>query len=46
LIGLCVEIGRGLPLRAPWWLCWLGGHAVQTCLLSGLVEYRVLIFEK
>jgi cyclopropane fatty-acyl-phospholipid synthase-like methyltransferase len=46
LIGLCVSMGRGLPLRAPWWLCWLGGHAVQTCLLSGRVEYRVLTFEK
>lgn len=46
VIGFCVEIGRGLPLRAPWWLCWLGGHAVQTCLLSGLVEYRVMVFAK
>lgn len=46
LIGLCVKLGRGLPLRSPWWLCWLGGHAVQTCLLSGLVEYRFVVFEK
>jgi SAM-dependent methyltransferase len=45
-IGLCVHIGRGLPLRAPWWLCWVGGHAVQTCLLSGRAEYRMLFFEK
>ena len=45
-IGVCVEMGRGLPLRAPWWLCWVGGHALQVCLLSGLVEYRVLILEK
>ena len=46
VIGFCVDIGRGLPLRAPWWLCWVGGHAVQTCLLSGRVEYRLLVFEK
>lgn len=46
LIGLCVNISRGLPLRAPWWLCWLGGHAVQTCLLSGRVEYRLMTFAK
>lgn len=45
-IGLCVNLGRRLPLRAPWWLCWLGGHAIQTCLLSGLAEYRFVVFEK
>ena len=46
VIAACVTLGRGLPLRAPWWLCWVGGHAVQMCLLSGLIDYRFLVFEK
>ena len=45
-IAVCVSLGRGLPLRAPWWLNWIGGHAAQTCLLSGLVDYRFVVFEK
>ncbi len=45
-IAVWVTLGRWLPLRAPWWLCWLGGHAVQRCLLLGLIEYRFVVFEK
>ena len=45
-IGQCVRWGRWLPLRAPWWLNWLGGHGGQMGLLSGLIEYRFLVFEK
>lgn len=45
-IGQCVKWGRWLPLRAPWWLNWVGGHGGQMGLLSGLIEYRFLVFEK
>ena len=45
-IAVCVSLGRGLPLRAPWWLNWIGGHAAQTCLISGFVDYRFVVFEK
>ena len=45
-ISLCVTLGRKLPLRAPWWMNWFGGHALQQCLLSGIIDYRFLVFEK
>jgi len=45
-IALCVRLGHWLPLRAPWWLNWVGGNGAQMCLLSGVVEYRFLLFEK
>ncbi|MGQ4809318.1 hypothetical protein NKDENANG_02734 [Candidatus Entotheonellaceae bacterium PAL068K] len=46
LIAVCVNVGHQLPLRSPWWLSWLGGHAIQRCLLSGLVAYRFVVFAK
>jgi SAM-dependent methyltransferase len=45
-IGRCVRWGHWLPLRAPCWLNWVGGHGGQMGLLSGLVKYRFLVFEK
>ena len=46
MIATFVTIGRGLPLRSPWWDSWIGGHAIQRCLLTGLVEYHFLVFER
>jgi SAM-dependent methyltransferase len=45
LIAAFVNLGRGLSFRSPWWDSWVGGHAIQRCLLTGLVQYRLLIFE-
>jgi SAM-dependent methyltransferase len=45
-IAAFVNIGRGLPFRSPWWDSWVGGHAIQRCLLTGLIEYHFLIFDK
>ena len=45
-IAAFVNIGRGLPFRSPWWDSWVGGHAIQRCLLTGLIQYRFLVFEK
>ena len=45
-IALCVSLGRWLPLRAPWWLNWVGGNGAQMCLLAGVTAYRFLVFEK
>jgi SAM-dependent methyltransferase len=45
-IAAFVNIGRGLPFRSPWWDSWVGGHAIQRCLLAGLVQYHFLVFDK
>jgi len=45
-IAAFVNIGRGLPFRSPWWDSWVGGHAIQRCLLMGLVQYHFLVFDK
>jgi tocopherol O-methyltransferase len=46
LIATFVNLGRGLPFRSPWWDSWVGGHAIQRCLLTGLIHYHFLVFEK
>ncbi len=46
LIATFVNLGRGLPFRSPWWDSWVGGHAIQRCLLTGLIRYHFLVFEK
>ena len=46
VIGILVGIGRRLPLRGKYWQSLVGGHALQKALLSGLVEYRFLVFER
>jgi SAM-dependent methyltransferase len=46
LIATFVHLGRGLPFRSPWWDSWVGGHAIQRCLITGLIEYHFLVFEK
>jgi len=45
-IAMLVNLGRGLPFRSSWWDSWVGGHAIQRCLLTGLIEYHFLVFEK
>lgn len=46
LIAAFVTVGRALPFRSPWWDSWVGGHAIQRCLLTGLIQYHFLVFEK
>jgi hypothetical protein len=46
LIAVLVTLGRHFPLHRPYWSSLVGGHALQQCLLSGLIEYHVLVFEK
>jgi hypothetical protein len=46
MIAKCVTIGRGLPIRSPWWDSWVGGHAIQRCLLTGMIRDHFLVFEK
>jgi hypothetical protein len=45
MIATFVTIGRGLPIRSPWWDSWVGGHAIQRCLLTGTIRYHFLVFE-
>jgi SAM-dependent methyltransferase len=46
LIATFVNLGRSLPFRSPWWDSWVGGYAIQRCLLTGLIRYHLLVFEK
>lgn len=46
VIATAVALGRWLPLRSAWWHSWLGGHTIQRCLLTGLIEFRFLVFVK
>jgi SAM-dependent methyltransferase len=46
MIATFITIGRGLPIRSPWWDSWVGGHAIQRCLLTGMIRYHFLVFEK
>ena len=43
-----VGLTRGLPerLRGDYWWSLAGGDALQRCLVEGLVEYRLLVFER
>jgi cyclopropane fatty-acyl-phospholipid synthase-like methyltransferase/predicted glycoside hydrolase/deacetylase ChbG (UPF0249 family) len=45
-IATFVRAGRWLPFRSAWWDSWVGGHAVQRCLLTQLIEFHFLVFEK
>ena len=45
-IAAFVTLGRFLPFRSPWWDSWVGGHAIQQCLLAGLIGYRFMTFGK
>lgn len=43
-----VALTRGLPerVRGDYWWSLAGGDALQRCLVEGLVEYRLLVFER
>ena len=46
VISLLVELGR--PFRIPGyrWRSWVGGNALQLALQAGLLEYRLLTWQK
>ncbi len=45
-IGLLVTATRPLRLRGEYWSSLAGGDALQHCLASGLVGYRLLVFRR
>jgi SAM-dependent methyltransferase len=45
VLWLVVTLTR-LPLRGPYWENLSGGSALQMCIRSGWIRYRVLVFEK
>lgn len=46
LMTLLLALGRPLRLKGTRWGSWVGGDALQWALLSGLVEYHYLVFER
>jgi cyclopropane fatty-acyl-phospholipid synthase-like methyltransferase len=45
-IGLLVAVTRPLRLRGEYWWSLAGGAALQYCLATGLVSYRLLVFKR
>lgn len=45
-VGLLVAVTRPLRLRGEYWASLAGGHALQRCLASDLVGYRLLVFQR
>jgi tocopherol O-methyltransferase len=45
-ISALVAAARPLRLRNEWWHALLGGNALQRALQSGLLQYRLLRFER
>ena len=45
-IRALVALGRPLPLSHPRWLNLVGGNALQHCLRTGLVDYRLRRYRK
>ena len=46
VIQILVALGRNLPLKHPRWMNLLGGNALQQCLKSGLIQYRLRTWQK
>ena len=46
VIQALVALGRNLPLKHPRWMNLLGGNALQQCLKSGLIQYRLRTWKK
>jgi cyclopropane fatty-acyl-phospholipid synthase-like methyltransferase len=44
--NLVLKVGVKLPLRHAIWSSLMGSLALQHCLNAGLVEYRMLVFER
>jgi SAM-dependent methyltransferase len=45
-LALLVAAARPLPLRGEYWRSLVGGDALQHCLGSGLVAYRLLVLRR
>lgn len=43
-VALWVRLLGQLPITHPYWQSLVGGDALQTCLATGLVTYRMLVF--
>ena len=46
LISLLVELGRPFHIPGYRWRSWVGGNALQLALQDGLLEYRLLTWQK
>ena len=45
-IALLVAVARPLPLSGEYWGSLVGGDALQHCLRSGLLAYRLLVLQR
>ena len=45
-LALLVAAARPLPLRGDYWRSLVGGDALQRCLGSGLLAYRLLVLRR
>ena len=45
-LALLVAAARPLPLRGEYWRSLVGGDALQRCLGSGLLAYRLLVLRR
>ena len=46
LVAAAVAVGRHLPLRGFSWLSLVGGSALQSALVAGLIEFRFVVWRK
>lgn len=46
LTNWLLRVGFELPVQHPLWPSMLGSLALQHCLRAGLIDYRLLVFEK
>ncbi len=46
MMTILLTLGRPLRIKGTRWGSWVGGDALQWALLSGLVEYHYLVFER
>ena len=46
LVAAAVAIGRHLSLPGYWWRSLVGGSALQSALVAGLIEFRFVVWRK
>ncbi len=46
LIAALLAVTKRLPIRSYLWRSWLGGNGLQNGLMAGLINYRLLVFER
>jgi SAM-dependent methyltransferase len=46
VLAVVVRAARPLPLRGEYWRSLVGGDALQRCLGSGLLAYRLLVLQR